>query len=283
MSKINCDTAQDLMPLYVDDVLSPSSRELVEEHLAGCENCAARLEQLKTETVVSTFEDVKPMKKFKRHMLTHRIITGVLIGLCVMVLAVIFVNMFEYNYTYEQVGKDIKVISDSDGHVHIIYDGDKVLFTKWEIVFTGVRQGKAQYTLHFYENLNFQDLAMYYGSRSPWMARTYHEEGRPFEVACICPNDKAFGAVCEICGNDERYVENTTFQSRYGYVKGPNFDYDQPNPKASEPFEDEYLTMEMEISEVVYWQFDQNSYLDVYLDMLTGHSHFRKYTVWKRY
>lgn len=149
--------------------------------------------------------------------------------------------------------------------------------------FIKAMKGKAQYTLHFYENLNFQDLAMYYGSRSPWMARTYHEEGRPFEVACICPNDKAFGAVCEICGNDERYVENTTFQSRYGYVKGPNFDYDQPNPKASEPFEDEYLTMEMEISEVVYWQFDQNSYLDVYLDMLTGHSHFRQYTVWKRY
>lgn len=93
--------------------------------------------------------------------------------------------------------------------------------------FIKAMKGKAQYTLHFYENLNFQDLAMYYGSRSPWMARTYHEEGRPFE--------------------------------------------------------DEYLTMEMEISEVVYWQFDQNSYLDVYLDMLTGHSHFRQYTVWKRY
>ena len=37
--KYNCEIVQDLLPLYQDDVCSPSSREMVEQHLKECDTC----------------------------------------------------------------------------------------------------------------------------------------------------------------------------------------------------------------------------------------------------
>ena len=39
MSKISCGVAQDLMPLVIDGIASPESREALDVHLEGCENC----------------------------------------------------------------------------------------------------------------------------------------------------------------------------------------------------------------------------------------------------
>ncbi len=41
MANISCDVIKDLLPLYVDNVLSPDSQKLVEKHLADCSNCQA--------------------------------------------------------------------------------------------------------------------------------------------------------------------------------------------------------------------------------------------------
>ena len=39
MGKINCNVIQDILPLYIDDVVSDDTKELVEEHLQNCEIC----------------------------------------------------------------------------------------------------------------------------------------------------------------------------------------------------------------------------------------------------
>lgn len=39
MSKIDCGIAQDLMPLVIDEIASPESREALDGHLADCESC----------------------------------------------------------------------------------------------------------------------------------------------------------------------------------------------------------------------------------------------------
>ena len=45
--KINCNVAQDLMQPYVEDILSKDSRELLEEHLDGCEACRTKLDEIR--------------------------------------------------------------------------------------------------------------------------------------------------------------------------------------------------------------------------------------------
>lgn len=49
MEKISCNVIGDLLPLYCDDVCSQDSRRMVEEHLAGCPECAALHEKMKRE------------------------------------------------------------------------------------------------------------------------------------------------------------------------------------------------------------------------------------------
>lgn len=46
-NKYNCEVVQDLLPLYQDNVCSPSSRTVVEEHLTECTDCRTIAERLK--------------------------------------------------------------------------------------------------------------------------------------------------------------------------------------------------------------------------------------------
>ena len=42
----NCEIVQDLLPLYIDDVCSETSREMIREHLSGCPDCTKLLKQM---------------------------------------------------------------------------------------------------------------------------------------------------------------------------------------------------------------------------------------------
>ena len=44
--KTDCRVIEDLIPLYLDGVCSVQTKELVEEHLGGCENCRKLIEQV---------------------------------------------------------------------------------------------------------------------------------------------------------------------------------------------------------------------------------------------
>lgn len=267
MSKINCETAGDLIPLYVDEILSKSSVELVEEHLAECDSCTAKVDFLKRETPIKDYDSIKPMKKFKDKLRRHKIITGVTIGICAAIMIGIFLYFFEYSYSYKQLKNDINVVSDSDGHIHIVYNGDNILFSKYDLKFTGIKNGKAQYTLLFYESVNFHDLWNYY-MNNVIITKKLHDTGRKFEFFTVCPNDREFGNFCSICGNDDRYVENRSMWSEGGLEHDNIYNYDKPNPYTKQQYNnlysknqhmkmyEPYEALEIEISEVRYCRFN---------------------------
>ena len=47
-----CNIVNDLLPLYVDNILSEDSRQFVENHLSSCDKCKIQLENLKTDVTV---------------------------------------------------------------------------------------------------------------------------------------------------------------------------------------------------------------------------------------
>lgn len=51
MTNVSCDIVRDLLPLYVDGVLSPDSQKLVEDHLAACAPCRGCHEELRRDHV----------------------------------------------------------------------------------------------------------------------------------------------------------------------------------------------------------------------------------------
>lgn len=70
--KKECEIIRDILPLYVDNACSASSREIVDEHLKECAECAGYLEEIRDSEVESELKDEKALvirhqaKRFKR-------------------------------------------------------------------------------------------------------------------------------------------------------------------------------------------------------------------------
>lgn len=73
-NKINCNVIGDLLPLYVDEVLSEDSRAIVEEHLSSCESCRKSAEKMKKTLVISNDTDSENIKKLKKRVSVKRVL-----------------------------------------------------------------------------------------------------------------------------------------------------------------------------------------------------------------
>ena len=77
-----CELVQDLLPLYLDDACSASSKKVVEEHLAECEMCREVSEKLKDHTVedVITAESEGVLARHAKKERTTAFKAGVIIA-----------------------------------------------------------------------------------------------------------------------------------------------------------------------------------------------------------
>ena len=168
MSRINCNVTNDLIPLYVDDVLSSDSRELVDEHLAECGECSEKVEKLRSEMVAAKENSVKPLKKIKGKMKKDkRVIVAVSVGITAMAffIAAYFLDLIQFDESYFFASKKITVVTAGDmpnkkyGHdAVILYDGpnDYAVYTLEKVVGhkDGVKQVEVTlYVTRFYHSL----------------------------------------------------------------------------------------------------------------------------------
>ena len=91
MGKISCNVIRDILPLYVDDVLSDDSRALVDEHLSGCDACRQALDKMREPLTLPAFQDVQKQDQQTLHRL-KRNLWKILITTtaCAVLLALIF-------------------------------------------------------------------------------------------------------------------------------------------------------------------------------------------------
>lgn len=92
MNKISCDVMGDLLPLYVDDVVSADTRDLVEEHLQSCPSCQEKLEAMRQPVVLPDFrnvqeQDTQTLKGIKKKLKQKRL----LVSFCSILLTVALV------------------------------------------------------------------------------------------------------------------------------------------------------------------------------------------------
>ena len=87
--KITCNIIEDLLPLYIDDMVSEDSRQLVEEHLKECAACRKMLDEMKKENQLRTVSgnakrnsdcrtEIAPLKKIRRRIRRKRMISIIL-------------------------------------------------------------------------------------------------------------------------------------------------------------------------------------------------------------
>ena len=63
MSKISCNVIQDIMPLYVDEIVSEDTKKLVEEHLKECEDCRKEMEKMRAKIILPNKKKINQAEK----------------------------------------------------------------------------------------------------------------------------------------------------------------------------------------------------------------------------
>ncbi|WP_026674801.1 zf-HC2 domain-containing protein [Alkalihalobacterium bogoriense] len=66
MKEIKCTIIQDVLPLYIDGVVSHDTKEMVDIHLKTCENCRKEYESMKQELYIPVDNQTSPIKNMKR-------------------------------------------------------------------------------------------------------------------------------------------------------------------------------------------------------------------------
>ena len=90
-----CEIVRDILPLYIDDACSASSREIIEEHLSECPDCTAYLEQLRASEIEAGLKDEKAMvienqaRRFKRRSTAAGSVTSALFMIPILVCLIV--------------------------------------------------------------------------------------------------------------------------------------------------------------------------------------------------
>ncbi|KEK13024.1 hypothetical protein EP18_03955 [Lysinibacillus sphaericus] len=114
MKEIKCTIIQDLLPLYVDDIVSNDTKEMIEQHLQTCQTCQKEYQQM-TETLyvpienkVTLFEKIN--KKWKRKKI-------ILIGGSILTTLFLCLAVFSYVFYYKKMipySDDLFVIEEQE-------------------------------------------------------------------------------------------------------------------------------------------------------------------------
>lgn len=123
MSRINCEVTEDLLPLYVEQMASATSRELVEEHLSSCEACRKKAEEMKADMTLPRNVDTTPLEKLGK-LLFRKKVTAVAVTLLSVLLLAVLVAVHLNSpilIPYEEI-KDSVEISEANGRVRIRMD-----------------------------------------------------------------------------------------------------------------------------------------------------------------
>lgn len=195
--KMKCDIINDLLPLYVDGVLSQDSKELIEEHLEECENCRKIFENMKEKIQISTnkevrMDEVKLIKGLKKMVLDSKLriaITSAVLVIIVFAMSIIIPHriFFEVSYdgnniTVEQIGKEIVVCHNEKGQLHIYGEGNPET-GEWEVSFVQTLWGKYIYPLYnahsnisYFCNLDEATKISYINGEILWEATNEQKE-----------------------------------------------------------------------------------------------------------
>lgn len=126
----NCNIVRDLLPLYVEKMLSADSQAFVEDHLKDCEDCRKELESLKQgDITVSMVKDhtdkAIPIKKVKKILSKKKAIT--IITAVVLTLAAVIVYTSVKPITVDYKNSDIYLQEEIKSAVECVKDDFKSL------------------------------------------------------------------------------------------------------------------------------------------------------------
>ncbi len=95
--KNECDIVKDLLFSYNDNILSETSKELVEQHLESCENCRNVLKEIKEDkNEQGQIKEIDIFKNIKKKLVNKNVV--IIVSIIALLLIIIFNILVFYNY-----------------------------------------------------------------------------------------------------------------------------------------------------------------------------------------
>ena len=129
MEKISCDIIKDVLPLYLDDVVSNATREMVEEHLKSCDSCREEAAALKKVVVLPVRQNLRIteariIQNLKERFWKRKIIISTVSA--ILTIAIVFslylvLALFRICVPYDDPQLSV---TEADGKIYAIYSGN---------------------------------------------------------------------------------------------------------------------------------------------------------------
>lgn len=124
--KQECSIVRDLLPLYVEDMVSPETAEFVGEHLKSCETCQAEVQNLRQPPAVTppTQEEhpEAPLRRLQKKLLLKRMQTALLAGGFVLVVLLSAFAILSAPRYFPYTAQLLEVTEQADGSLTITFD-----------------------------------------------------------------------------------------------------------------------------------------------------------------
>ncbi len=100
MKEIKCKIVQDLLPLYIDEVVSQDTKEMVDEHLQHCEECKKEYETMKLDLYIPEENKDSLFRTIRKKWRKKKVMTSIV---SIFVTTTILIGAFLYVFYYETV------------------------------------------------------------------------------------------------------------------------------------------------------------------------------------
>ncbi|WP_017471445.1 zf-HC2 domain-containing protein [Amphibacillus jilinensis] len=125
MKEIKCTIIQDLLPLYIDEVVSQDTREMVEKHLQHCEKCQKAYETMKGKLYIPAENKAPIIKKINKKWRKKKVFISMA---SIVTTAIILLGAFAYVFYYETVipysEALFKIEKQNDNQLTLHYSGE---------------------------------------------------------------------------------------------------------------------------------------------------------------
>lgn len=127
----DCQLIEDLLPLYVDGLLSEASRDLVDDHLATCADCRdllASLEEDRDRELVPLASYDVPVEEFSKNIKRYRRWVKIVVALALVLMAFAgsVMTLFLVNSPFDYVSAELGNVARSSKQIEIYLEDQKL-------------------------------------------------------------------------------------------------------------------------------------------------------------
>lgn len=117
-----CNLIKDILPLYVENMVSADTREFVGKHLEHCEECYAEFEHMRKPADFIPDVDIVPLKRIKKDLFMKRLQTIFFTAILACAIAAVAFGILTSPKFFPYSDNLLNVIDGSNGSIIITFD-----------------------------------------------------------------------------------------------------------------------------------------------------------------